>query len=73
MYRIPVASFLAAALLFTMVNLKAAPPESVGPDFVSAEHGAKMDFAKRADRHRAGRSQRAGGERAGVVRHRKHR
>src|SRR6187397_2898931 len=28
MYRIPVASFLAAALLFTMVNLKAAPPET---------------------------------------------
>src|SRR4026208_108203 len=28
MYRIPVASFLATALLFTMVNLKAAPPES---------------------------------------------
>src|SRR5881409_1675990 len=28
MYSIPVASFLAAALLFTMVNLKAAPPES---------------------------------------------
>src|SRR5246500_4807387 len=27
MYRIPVASFLAAALLFPMVNLKAAPPE----------------------------------------------
>jgi zinc protease len=47
MYRIPVASFLAAALLFTMVNLKAAPPESSASDFVSAEHGAKMDFAKR--------------------------
>ena len=31
MYRIPVASFLAAALLFTMVNLKAAPPESSAP------------------------------------------
>jgi len=31
MYRIPVASFLAAALLFTMVNLKAAPPESLAP------------------------------------------
>src|ERR1700704_3625634 len=28
MYRIPVASFLTAALLFAMVNLKAAPPES---------------------------------------------
>ena len=28
MYRIPVASFLAAALLFPMVNLKGAPPES---------------------------------------------
>jgi len=28
MYRIPLASFLAAALLITMVNLKAAPPES---------------------------------------------
>src|SRR6185503_8415518 len=28
MYRNPVASFLAAALLFAMVNLKAAPPES---------------------------------------------
>src|SRR3954449_60215 len=28
MYRIPVASLLAAALLITMVNLKAAPPES---------------------------------------------
>src|ERR1043166_6695233 len=28
MYRIPVASFLTAALLLTMVNLKAAPPES---------------------------------------------
>src|SRR5246500_4729796 len=27
MYRIPVASFLAAALLFPMVNLKAAPPD----------------------------------------------
>src|SRR5436189_5609845 len=27
MYRVPVASFLAAALLFPMVNLKAAPPE----------------------------------------------
>src|SRR6476659_6900070 len=31
MYRIPVASFLAAALLSTMVNLKAAPPESSAP------------------------------------------
>src|SRR6266850_2088852 len=28
MYRIPVASFVTAALLFAMVNLKAAPPES---------------------------------------------
>src|ERR1043165_3895995 len=28
MYRNPVASFLAGALLFTMVNLKAAPPDS---------------------------------------------
>src|SRR6185437_10988332 len=28
MYRLPVASFLTAALLFPMVNLKAAPPES---------------------------------------------
>src|SRR6188474_2475650 len=28
MYRVPLASFLAAALLITMVNLKAAPPES---------------------------------------------
>src|SRR4026207_607897 len=28
MYRIPLASFLAAALLITMFNLKAAPPES---------------------------------------------
>src|SRR5678816_400537 len=28
MYRIPVASFVTAALLFVMVNLKAAPPES---------------------------------------------
>src|SRR3954466_15219148 len=28
MYRTPVASLLAAALLITMVNLKAAPPES---------------------------------------------
>src|SRR4051794_30064331 len=28
MYRIPLASFLAAALLITMLNLKAAPPES---------------------------------------------
>src|SRR3954466_13879233 len=28
MYRTPLASFLAAALLITMVNLKAAPPES---------------------------------------------
>src|SRR6187551_1764115 len=31
MYRIPVASFLATALLFTMVNLKAAPPEPSVP------------------------------------------
>src|SRR3954471_21305100 len=31
MYRIPVASFLGAALLFAMVNLKAAPPESSAP------------------------------------------
>src|SRR4249920_3278261 len=31
MYRIPVASFLVATLLFTMVNLKAAPPESSAP------------------------------------------
>src|SRR6476619_6053195 len=31
MYRIPVASFLAAALLSTMVNLKAAPPEPSAP------------------------------------------
>src|SRR6516164_5325091 len=31
MYRIPVASFLTAALLFPMVNLKAAPPESSVP------------------------------------------
>src|SRR3954467_513421 len=31
MYRTPVASLLAAALLFAMVNLKAAPPESSAP------------------------------------------
>src|SRR5215475_15599920 len=31
MYRIPVASFLATALLFPMVNLKAAPPETSAP------------------------------------------
>src|SRR6188472_2663802 len=31
MYRIPVASFLATALLFPMVNLEAAPPEALVP------------------------------------------
>ena len=53
-------------------HLKAAPPESGSGITFPPSSAQKRVLAEWPDDYRAGGSQRAGGERAGLVRHREH-